>query len=246
MENKNFNKFLLLFSIMVSTNALSLERSEDSISTVGFSEPKKIINITSKVNGHLKEWNFDKGNIIKVDDIILKIEDDKSNPSIRAIQKQIDATEKDLASKERLLMNNYASEIDVLNAKSSLETLRDSLDRAVYLDENKTIKSHIDGILRSKEIEEGESVSSGTILGQIYDPKSVDIYSNIYDFDRFCDNCKVIISYDGEEYGPYEIDYKIKNLELGFDMTKVGILLEDSPIPYGVTLDFKIVNEKDL
>ena len=149
------------------------------------------------------------------------------------------------ASKERLLTNNYASELDVLDARSSLETLKDSLDRAMYLYENKKITSPINGVLRAKEIEEGESVSSGTILGQIYNPKSVDIYSNIYDFDRFCENCKAIITYDGKDYGPYEIDYTIKNLELGFDMTKVGILLDDSPIPYGVTLDFKIVNEKD-
>ena len=246
MKNKNFNKYSFLFLMMVSTNALALEGIESSISNIGFSEPKEIINITSRINGYLKEWNFNKGDTIKVDDIILTIEDDKSNASIRAIQKQIDAAEKDLASKERLLANNYTSEIDVLNAKSSLETLRDSLDRAVYLNENKTIKSPIDGILREKEIVEGESVSSSTILGQIYDPKSVDIYSNIYDFDRFCNNCKVIISYDGVEYGPYEIDYKIKNLELGFDITKVGVLLENSPIPYGVTLDFKIVNKKDL
>lgn len=246
MKNKKFNKYVFLFLMIVSINALALERNGNSISNVGFSEPKEIINITSRVNGYLKEWNFSKGDTIKIDDVILTIEDDKSNASIRAIQKQIDAAEKDLASKEKLLTNNYASEIDVLNAKSSLETLRDSLDRAMYLDENKTIKSPIDGVLRAKEIEEGESVSSSTILGQIYNPKSVDIYSNIYDFDRFCSNCKVVISYDGEKYGPYEIDYKIKNLELGFDMTKVGVLLENSPIPYGVTLDFKIVNEKDL
>lgn len=245
MKNKKINKYLCVFSMVISTNVLALERSNDFISNVGFSEPKEIINITSRVNGYLKEWKFDKGDEIKVDDIILTIEDDKSNPSINAIQRQIDAAEKDLASKERLLTNNYASELDVLNSRSSLETLKDSLNRAMYLYENKTIRSPINGVLRAKEIKEGESVSSGTILGQIYNPKSVDIYSNIYDFDRFCENCKAIITYDGEDYGPYEIDYTIKNLELGFDMTKVGILLDNSPIPYGVTLDFKIVKEKD-
>lgn len=246
MKNKNLHKYLFLFSMIIPINALALERSNDFISNVGFSEPKEIINITSRVNGYLKEWKFDKGDEIKVDDIILTIEDDKSSSSIKAIQKQIDASEKDLASKERLLTNNYASEIDVLNAKSSLETLKDSLNRAMYLDKNKTITSPINGILRAKDIKEGESVSSGTILGKIYDPKFVDIYSNIYNFDKFCDNCKVVVAYDGKEYGPYEIDYKIKNLELGFDMTKVGVLLEDSPIPYGVTLDFKIINGKEL
>jgi len=246
MKNKKINKYLCVFYMVISTNVLALERSENAISNIGFSEPKEIINITSRINGYLKEWNFNKGDSINIDDLILTIEDDKSNPSINAIQRQIDAVEKDLASKERLLTNNYASELDVLDAKSSLETLKDSLDRAMYLYENKTITSPINGVLRAKEIEEGESVSSGTILGQIYNPKSVDIYSNIYDFDRFCENCKAIITYDGKDYGPYEIDYKIKNLELGFDMTKVGVLLEDSPIPYGVTLDFKIINGKEL
>lgn len=245
MKNKKINKFLCVSSMVISTNVLALERSENAISNIGFSEPKEIINITSKINGYLKEWNFNKGDSINIDDLILTIEDDKSNSSINAIQRQIDAAEKDLASRERLLTNNYASELDVLNSRSSLETLKDSLNRAMYLYENKTITSPINGVLRAKDIKEGESVSPGTILGQIYNPKSVDIYSNIYDFDRFCENCKAIITYDGEDYGPYEIDYTIKNLELGFDMTKVGILLDNSPIPYGVTLDFKIVNEKD-
>jgi multidrug efflux pump subunit AcrA (membrane-fusion protein) len=246
MKNTIINKCLFIVSIMASTNVLALENSHRSISNIGFSEPKEIINITSRINGYIENWNFEKGDEINVSDVIVTIEDDKSNASIKSIRTEIDAAEKDLESKERLLTNNYASEIDVLNARSSLEVLKDSLERAIYLNENKKIESPINGVLRAKDIKEGESVSSGTILGQIYDPKSVDVYSNVYNFDKFCTNCKVIIVYDGEDYGPYEIDYKIKNLELGFDMTKVGVFLENSPIPYGVTLDFKIINERDL
>lgn len=87
--------------MVISTNVLALERSENAISNIGFSEPKEIINITSRINGYLKEWNFNKGDSINIDDLILTIEDDKSNPSINAIQRQIDAAEKDLASREK-------------------------------------------------------------------------------------------------------------------------------------------------
>lgn len=240
-------KSLILFSITFFSMAQASEKYEIYTSNVGFSEPKEIIDITSRINGFLKNWNYDKGNTISKNDIIASIESDKNDSSIRAIQKEIDVAEKDLASKEKLLTKNYASELDVLEAISTLETLKDSLDRAIYLDDNKVIKSPINGVLRAKDIEEGESVSSGTIVGQIYNPKSVDLYSNIYNFDKICkEKCKVIIDYNEKEYGPYEIDYKIKDLELGFDMTKVGVLLDESPIPYGVTLDFKIINGKEL
>ena len=57
--------------MVISTNVLALERSENAISNIGFSEPKEIINITSRINGYLKEWNFNKGDSINIDDLIL-------------------------------------------------------------------------------------------------------------------------------------------------------------------------------
>jgi hypothetical protein len=240
----NYNKMIgfILLSLSPNVYAISLEDVDVAYSNVGFSDPKEIVNITSRVSGFLEKWEFEKGESVNKDDIIVIIEDDKTSPSIKAIQKQINAAEKDLVSKERLLNNNYVSEIDVLNAISELETLKDSLGRAIYLSNNKKIISDFNGVLRSKDINKGESVSPGTILGQIYDPYSVDVYSNVYNFDRICNDCKVLISYDDNDYGPYDISYKIKNLEVGFDVTKVGVFIDNSPIPYGVTLDFKLVN----
>lgn len=247
------NKYITCLILLLSTASSSSYATEKEVeetthpsnnviaTNIGFSEPVEITKITSRVNGYIKKWNFKKGDKVVKGDIILEIEDDKASPSIKSIMKKINVAEKELSSKERLLSKKYASKVDVLDSISVLEDLKNQLERARYLKENRTITAPYTGILRKKETDEGEYVSSGKLLGEFYNPKKVDIYSNIYNFDKLCNGCKIVFKYNGENYGPYKPSYRIKNLDVGFDITKVGVLFNNSPIPYGVTVDIMLV-----
>ena len=224
---------LLIFSL--NSNASNMERI---YSTIGFTKPKDEIIISSQIDGVISMLNVSKGNIIEAGDILVRIQDDKSNPSLGRLNAQLELARKDKESKQRLFNNNHISEIEYLASVVELENAKEQYDRGQYIENNKTIIAPFDGKIRDIFAHRYENVSRTQDILSMYSDKYVELYSYIYDMDNVCaSGCHIYAENNGNLLGPYDISYSMKDLEQGFGVSRVGTYIKEE-LPYGVSLNF--------
>lgn len=224
---------ILFFSL--HTYASDMERKYSSI---GFTKPKNEIVISSQIDGVVSILNVTKGQLVNKGDVLIKIEDDRSNPSLSRLNAQLTLARKDKESKQRLFNNNHISEIEYLTSVVELESAKEQYERGVYIENNKEIKSPFQGKIREVFSNEYENVSRTQDILSIYSHEHVELYSYIYDIDNICNNeCYIYAEYDEKMFGPYDISYAMKDLEQGFGISRVGTYVEEE-LPYGVSLNF--------
>lgn len=231
-------KGLSLPLFFFSLNGYANDLEERKYSTIGFTEPKKQITISTQVDGVISKLNVNKGSVFELGDTLIKIEGDKSNPSLSRLNAQLELAIKDKESKERLFNNNHISEIEYLASVVELENMREQYDRGLYIESNKEIKAPFNGKVREIITNEYENVTRNQDILSIYSNDHIELYSYIYDMDNLCiDECYIYAEYNGKILGPYDISYTLVDLEQGFGVSRVGTYVKED-IPYGVSLNF--------
>lgn len=221
----------------------------DSIFTLGEVAPSKIYDVNSKINGKVKKVYFKVGDIVKKNDLLFEMETSVFNSdkitNLNKLKNQVDLAKKSLEDSLNTLNNTkslYESgavskdqlEKVILNYENTLNNYKNALSAYNNMEINYNnqndyykVKSPIDGIITSKNIEEGmfASVNNGfkiisnnnliikaTIaskyINSIHENQDVEIYIN--SIDRNYLGKVSTISYSAKN-GSYPIEISIIN-----------------------------------
>ncbi|MFD1145269.1 efflux RND transporter periplasmic adaptor subunit [Larkinella insperata] len=131
--------------------------------------PFKEANITATTAGRVTQVNFDLGSQVRQGAVLVQLDNKLRELSLEATQLNIDKLKKDVNRYNTLLAGNATTEIQVNETKFNYENAVNQAEqiRKQILDAN--VKAPISGQIVKKDIEPGEYISPGTVLGTVLD-----------------------------------------------------------------------------
>ncbi|BEP29323.1 efflux RND transporter periplasmic adaptor subunit [Helicovermis profundi] len=189
-------------AIHVKTEKIAYKDFNTNLSITSVVVPKDSAYISSKSSGIVKDIYFDVGSNIKVNDELIKLDDEnlivqknKILLSIKIARFNLENNKKDLNDYKALYekgavtkKNLQALENKYKASEFSLESAKYDFDSLQLAIKNTSIKSPIDGIVTEKNIASGESINPGTRCFKIIDISSV--YSSAGVSESFINNIK--------------------------------------------------------
>ncbi|MEJ2488983.1 MAG: efflux RND transporter periplasmic adaptor subunit [Sulfurovaceae bacterium] len=143
--------FLLLFS---SVNAVELVLSGTAIS-----DNQKVL--ASRNMGYLKKMNVSEGDEVKKGDLLYEIDPTEVNAQKQMYRNQLNNILKNLERYERLFKKGMVSKYDLENMRLAAQNQREMLSIAEAQDAYLKVIAPNDGIIISKNMNEGEMVNPG-------------------------------------------------------------------------------------
>ncbi|MBN2767698.1 MAG: efflux RND transporter periplasmic adaptor subunit [Campylobacterales bacterium] len=161
-----FFAFVLLFS---SANAVELILSGTAVS-----DNQKVL--ASRNMGYLKKINVDEGDEVKKGELLYEIDPTELNAQKQMNRNQLDNVLKNLERYERLFKKGMVSKYDLENMRLAAENQKEMLRISEAQDAYLKVLAPNDGIIISKNMNEGEMVNPGmpvVVLTDLTDIKIV-------------------------------------------------------------------------
>jgi RND family efflux transporter MFP subunit len=213
---------------------------------VGTTKFNKSSKVASQNSGVVKDILFDEGNVVKKNQILVKLDSDILNANIASLKASINSAklqleqyEKDLARYETLLKSGSIVQKTVddqryntLTQKQKLIALQADLRAKEIEREKKLIRAPFSGTIVSKSIEVGEWANSGTVVATIVDTKDVDLEYSVPA--SFLSNIKV-----GQEL-KVNISDKVANAKIYAIIPKGDVATRTFPLKLKLTTPMSI------
>lgn len=131
--------------------------------------PFKEANITATTAGRVTQVSFDLGSQVRQGAVLVQLDNKLKELSLEATELNIDKLKKDVTRYNTLLAGNATTEIQVNETKYNYENAVNQAEqiKKQILDAN--VKAPISGQIVKKDIEPGEYISPGTVLGTVLD-----------------------------------------------------------------------------
>lgn len=156
------------------TAVLTTGKVSTSVTATGTIEPMTEVEVGTQVSGKISKIYVDYNSVVKAGDVLAEIDktnlQTEYNTQMQAVQSskvEFDYQEKNFQRSEELYKKNLISETDYETAKYSYEKAKSSYKQNISnLDKTKTnlgyatIYSPIDGVVLSREVEEGQTVAA--------------------------------------------------------------------------------------
>jgi len=147
-----------------------------SISAVGAVEPIRAVEIKSKASGEIIELAVEEGDFVSEGDLLVRLdpttvrnEYDQAQADYQVAQVTLEQRQKDLERQKGLFKRGLISETDYDAARLAYEQANSQFVRAraalstnAERLEDTEIRSPISGLILSRQVEEGQIISSGT------------------------------------------------------------------------------------
>lgn len=174
-----------------------------SVDVSGFVEPLIATEVKSEVSGKIKEIYVENGSRVKkgdrlvvLDATLAQADYDEALRNKQITESTLEKNQRDYARLEKLHKEGFATERDMLDAKTALEQSKVSLEvqqsRIAKMKENldkTTILAPHDGMVTNLDLNPGQvvigagSVNSGTTLLKVNDLSQLIVQANLNEFD---------------------------------------------------------------
>ncbi|WP_234733035.1 efflux RND transporter periplasmic adaptor subunit [Tellurirhabdus bombi] len=131
--------------------------------------PFKAADITATTAGRVTQVNFDLGSQVSQGKILVQLDNKLRELSLQATQLNIDKLKKDVNRYNTLLAGNATTELQVNETKFNYESAVNQAEQIKKQIQDANVKSPISGQIVKKDIEPGEYISPGTVLGTVLD-----------------------------------------------------------------------------
>ncbi len=131
--------------------------------------PFKEADIMATAAGKVTRVNFDLGTSVRQGSTLIQVDSKLKELSLEATQLNIDKLKKDVNRYNTLLAGNATTEIQVNDTKYNYENALNQADQIRKQIQDADVKAPISGRIVKKNIEAGEYVNAGTVLGTILD-----------------------------------------------------------------------------
>jgi multidrug efflux system membrane fusion protein len=189
--------------------------SEDTVSQMllktGNLIPFRETSIMATSQGQVLSVNFDLGSQVSKGKTLIQIDNKLNQLALQATQLNIDKLKKDVTRYNTLYAGNATTELQLNQTKYDYENAVNKAEQITKQIQDATVKAPISGRIVKKDIEVGEFVNAGTVLGTILDVSrlKVQVMVNEKDVYQLHEGQKVKVSADvlsGKIY-PGQISY---------------------------------------
>lgn len=189
--------------------------SEDTVSQMllktGNLIPFRETSIMATSQGQVLNVNFDLGTQVSKGSTLIQIDNKLNQLALQATQLNIDKLKKDVTRYNTLYAGNATTELQLNQIKYDYENAVNKAEQITKQIQDATVKAPISGRIVKKDIEVGEFVNAGTVLGTILDVSrlKVQVMVNEKDVYQLHEGQKVKVSADvlsGKIY-PGQISY---------------------------------------
>ncbi len=147
--------------------------------TTGFLKSNTDLNIISETQGKIIKIYKQKGDNIKKDETIAKVDDELLTAQLNANKAALNQQEKEVARFTKLVKENAVTSQKLEEMQLNLETTKAKYASAKKQLDNTIIKSPVNGFIESDNIEIGQFLSPGSVVCNIIDTKNLKLDLNI-------------------------------------------------------------------
>ena len=163
----------------VETLVLSSTSFVDTFEVLGSAEPVDSVQVSSDVAGKLLEAGVDEGDAVGVGQTLFRIDTETDEAGQDVLQTQVEAAERELQRMQRLLEEGLATEQQVDNAETELESARRNLRQSQISIGRSQVKSPIQGVVSTRFQDAGEFANAGAPLAEIIDYSTITVYAQV-------------------------------------------------------------------
>jgi multidrug efflux system membrane fusion protein len=131
--------------------------------------PFKEADIMATAAGKVTRVNFDLGSSVRQGSTLIQVDSKLKELSLEATQLNIEKLKKDVTRYNTLLAGNATTEIQVNETKYNYENAVNQAEQIRKQIQDADVKAPISGRIIKKNIEAGEYVNAGTVLGTVLD-----------------------------------------------------------------------------
>ncbi len=131
--------------------------------------PFKEANITATTAGRVTNVNFELGSQVSQGSVLVQIDNKLKELSLEATQLTINKLKKDVDRYNTLLAGNATTELQVNEVKYNYENAINQAEQIKKQLQDANVKSPISGRIIKKDIEAGEYINVGAVLGTVLD-----------------------------------------------------------------------------
>jgi len=156
-------------AIPVAVYEVKKQDIENNLIKAGKLIPNKKANIMSTGNGKIEQLYFDIGSQVQRGATLAKLDSRLLQLNLEATKLNYKKAEKDLARFTKLLEGEATTESTFQDVKLNYETTSNQIESIKKQISDNTIKAPISGQIVRKDVELGEFIGAGSVLGHIVD-----------------------------------------------------------------------------
>lgn len=148
---------------------VSYQNLNDELIKTGTLLPYKEAAINAISGGKLVEVNFQLGSYVGQGQVLARVDNESMRLNLQQAQLQRDRAAKDVKRYKVLVEGNAAAQVNLDDAQLQLDNANAQINILKRQSTDNAIKAPISGEVVSKNVEQGEFVAPGSVLGQIVD-----------------------------------------------------------------------------
>ena len=157
-----FKKYMFpLLIFLFSVNTLS---AQERYSLEGMIEPSETVKLSSQVTGVLTEVLVERGDIVKKDQVIARLDSKVEKAALDLAQAKVEFSKRKVLRNEELYQKELLSVHEKDEMETELKLLELQLQQAEEEMETHTIRSSIDGVVVERFLAPGEYVGEDPIV----------------------------------------------------------------------------------
>lgn len=169
----------LTASLPVEIKEMTPEIFSRYFEVTGVMEALQYAYISPEINGQIKQIAVKQGTRVKKGDLILKLNTDLTEKSIEEIETNLELAKRIFNKQENLWKQNIGSELQYLEAKNAMESLKARLATLQKQMEMAYVKAPFNGIIDDISVKEGELASPGMPLVHLINLSGMKVSASI-------------------------------------------------------------------
>jgi RND family efflux transporter MFP subunit len=171
--------------VPVSVETVKKEKMDEKLSIIGTVNANAEVNFMSEVQGRVVSINFDAGQNVGKGQELVRIDDELKKAQLSSAQANYEKAKKDLDRYTQLLNEKTVNEVQFEQAKLAYATSESQFIMAKRQLSDTKVKSPINGVITTRNVEVGSFLNPGTPIAYIVDVSSLRIKLNVPEHDVF-------------------------------------------------------------
>lgn len=151
----------------------------DTFEVLGTAEPKESVEVATEFPGEVLDVYVEEGDRVTSGELLFRLDTETDEAALDVLQTQVDAAERELERLQRLRAEGLATQQQVDNAETELESARKDLRQSQVSIGRHRVRSPIDGWVATRMVDEGEFAGSGLPLAEVIQFDTIVVYAKV-------------------------------------------------------------------
>lgn len=145
----------------------------DQVESIGTAEANESVELTAKVTETVSKVHFEDGDLVQEGDILLELTDSEERALLAEAQTSLDEAIRQYNRIRNLIDQNLASEQQLDEAKTRVETAESRLDATIARLDDRLIRAPFGGVLGFRNVSTGTLVTQNTVVTTLDDISTI-------------------------------------------------------------------------